>query len=245
MRFILPLIVILWSQHLRRVGASAAKVQEALDEGVNMWVVSSGGVGSEMLVVYIKSNFPLHTNHQRSNLDWVHDDYLSHAPRPVHLKNPHQLKAVVYIVGNPLLALCSMKRRGVHVVNLNKLHNYEVVFTYANYSDEELLKAIYYQFKNWTQDGVSWKFGYPVHVLSSEDIYHEECLDAFLPGNHVISRKRRSRSPETIKCTQSLRFSTQVFQFVNEMLEFRSSCTRQRMLNDSNIRGSGRMSGLA
>ena len=231
MRFILSLIVILWSQHLRRVGSSAAKVQEALEEGVNMWVVSSGGVGSQALNNFVASYSLFHTNHQRSNLDWVHDDYLSHAPRPVHLKNPHQLKAVVYIVGSPLLAVCSMKRRGAHVINLNKLHNYEVVFTYANYSDEELLKAIYYQFKNWTQDGFGWKFGYPVHVLTSEDIYHEECLKEFLPGNHTILRKRRSRSPETIRCAHKLRFSWPVFQFINEMLRFRSNCTLHKLRN--------------
>ena len=246
LRFVLPLAVILWSQLLVRLaGSSAAKVQEALDEGVDMWVVSPGGVGSEKLLGYIMHHHStFHTNHQRKDLDWILDDYLSHAPRPVQLRNPQQLKAVVFIVGNPLLAACSLKRRRFHYINLNKLHNYDVRFTPANYSDEELLKAIYYQFKNWTQEGVGWKFGYPVRVLSSEDIYHAECLKEFLPGDQSISRKRKPRSQQTLKCVHELRLSVSVFQYVNEMLHFNSNCTKQRLAKEAIGRGSGGISWL-
>ena len=243
MRFVHCLAALLWSRILIRMASSnSAKVQEALDEGVNLWVVSSGGVGSSAFNAYIANNFPFHTNRQR-HIDWFNDDYLLHAPRPVQLQNPRQLKAVVYIFGNPLHSVCSMKRQKFHVVNLNKLHNFEKKFTFENYSDEELLRAIYFQFKNWTQDGIGWKFGYPVHVLSSEDIFHSECLNVFLPGNHTISLKRLPRSPETLQCANDLRFSFPVFQFVNEMLQFRSNCTQQKMMKDAHTSGSKQIIG--
>lgn len=122
MRFVHCLAALLWSRILIRMASSnSAKVQEALDEGVNLWVVSSGGVGSSAFNAYIANNFPFHTNRQR-HIDWFNDDYLLHAPRPVQLQNPRQLKAVVYIFGNPLHSVCSMKRQKFHVVNLNKLH---------------------------------------------------------------------------------------------------------------------------
>lgn len=102
---------------------------------INICVVSYGGSSSNTFAEV------LHQNGYTSNTRrW--EKFLCHCPKYVQLNIP-----IIYVYNDPVKSFLSMKRRGkIWIKNQRKLNNNRDI----EISDENLLKSMYTQFRNWT-----------------------------------------------------------------------------------------------
>ncbi len=107
-------------------------------EKLRLWICSYGGSGSNMLVNYLKFNYLFYY----IDTD-VWKKILCHYEKPLDLNLP-----MIYIYDDPRKSFMSMRRRGSGFwdTNQKKLSNNED----EPLSDENLLKLMIQQFKNWT-----------------------------------------------------------------------------------------------
>ena len=206
---------------------SMHELDQAILQGMRVWVVSHGGVGSNTFASFIELHGLLVRTQQ-----W--HTSLCHAPEPLHTHIPGKLFAAVYLYGDPILAICSMKRQGNAYLNLQKLTNR--LNMQIPYMDGLLLEAIYNQFKRWTSaQAEQGSFGYKIYHLSHEDIFRTECLGVFLSDkkHRLYQRSRNSSNRE--KCLASLNVTTESLKMAEEMLAYRGDCPRllEQLQNNS------------
>ena len=192
-------------------------LDHAIQQGMRVWVVSHGGVGSNALASFIELNGLLVRTQQ-----W--HTSLCHAPGPLHTHFSDKLTAAVYLYGDPILAICSMKRQGNAYLNLQKLTNR--LNMQVHYTDGLLLEAIYHQFKRWTSpQAEQGSFGYKIYHLSHEDIFRSECLGLFLSNKkHRLYKRSRSNSNRE-RCLSSLNITDESMKMAKEMLTYRGDCS--------------------
>ena len=202
-------------------------LDQAILQGMKVWVVSHGGVGSNTLANFIELNGLFVRTQQ-----WHHT--LCHAPEPIQAHIPSKLFAAVYLYGDPVLSICSMKRQGNAYLNLQKLTNRLNVN--VHYTDGLLMEAIYGQFKRWTSpEAEMGSFGYKIYHLSHEDIFKTECLGLFL-SNKKLKLYRHSRSnSRREKCLNSLNVTEESLLIAKEMLSYQGDCQRllDQVMNQS------------
>lgn len=106
-------------------------------EKLAVWVCSYGGSGSNLLSDYLGDKKKINTR----PLIWK--KLLCHYPKYIPSDIP-----TIYIYDDPRKSFCSMKRRGKGYwdTNQRKLSNQKNI----ELSDENLLRAMIEQFKNWT-----------------------------------------------------------------------------------------------
>ena len=150
-----------------------------ISENSSIWVASFGGVGTGHLVHFLELQ-GLKVNTTAWN------KALCHFPHPIFAKVTRPFKAI-YLYGDPLLAICSQKRRGYHIANLRKLRNNDE----TDYNDEHMLRAMAFQFEAWTE---FYDHSFPVYRVSYRQMFDKCCqtkLSKFLnidvveyPGFH-------------------------------------------------------------
>lgn len=158
--------------------------EKARAEGMSVWVVSHGGVGSNAFSSYMESR-----GARVFVPSWRRT--LCHAKEPVQLTG---LNGAVYVFGDPLQAICSMKYRDLGPLNLAKLTNSKMNST--TYSDGALLEAMYHQFKSWTTPSASAsasKLGFPIFKLRYEDAHDETCISKVAALLHLQKREKKLR----------------------------------------------------
>jgi hypothetical protein len=138
------------------------------------------------------------------------------------------LKAAVYLFGDPLQALCSMKRRNLMATNIKKL----TLMPKANISaltDDAMLTAMFNQFKAWTAPQLK-KLGYPVMRIRYEDAHTSACFNFVI---HKLALKpvgaRRGVTTRQLKhdvCVDTLRrtLSQKQLDMAKEMDEYKGDC---------------------
>ena len=127
-----------------------------VEDKLDICVISYGGTGSNNLVNLLRDNG---INSRTKN--W--EEYICHCPEYFYSKVP-----VLYIYSDPRLALTSMYKRGkdIYEVNQIKLSNNKKV----NFSEENLLKLMINQFKNWYKH----KNEPNIYFIKSERLYTNE-----------------------------------------------------------------------
>lgn len=126
------------------------------EDKLEICIVSYGGTGSNNLVNLLKDNGIL-----CRTKNW--EEYICHCPEYFQCNIP-----VLYIYSDPRLALMSMYKRGKDIFEVNqlKLSNKKKV----NFSEENLLKLMIKQFKNW----YNHKNKSNIYFIKSKRIYTEE-----------------------------------------------------------------------
>lgn len=180
---------------------------------MKVWVVSHGGVGSKSFATFIKM-------HGFRVMTQAWHGYLCHAPRPV---DGNGIRLAVYIYGDPILSICSMKQQGNAELNLRKLTDN----AFAKYSDVALLKAIYEQFRAFTTRRAK---GYPTLLFKYEDAFNPVCLEKLrthLPLKRMMTKRffrKREVSYRSI-CLKSLDIPLDLLHLAGEMFNYQSDCT--------------------
>jgi hypothetical protein len=132
-------------------------------EAMQLWLCSFGGCGTNMLADYLTARGLVVKTPLWHSL-------LCHHAAPVSVHSP--LKAI-YVYGDPILSLRSMKRRpGLGEVNLAKLNNR----TGMSYSDASLFRSMLSQFERWTRPN---RTNVDILVVRSEDLFES--------GKHAIA----------------------------------------------------------
>ena len=153
--------------------SQTSKLEDVIDhDGMRVVVVSHGGVGTTAFVDYLQKTGVNKQVWSRNYFNVVH------MPKPVVLEDPYilgKLKSLVYIFGDPLVSLCSVKRRDYGARNLKRLGRGTGLWWWL-YSDHRLLEAMYLQFKAWTNPATRTRLGYTAIHLSHEDIFDPLCL---------------------------------------------------------------------
>lgn len=204
----------------RRLLNPEMELKKGVTEGMQVLVVSHGGVGTNSFASYIEK-------HGLKVMTQSWHGYLCHAHRPT---DGTGLKLAVYLYGDPLLSICSMKSQGNAKLNLWKLTNdgTNAPQNFDNYTDSALLQAIYSQFKSFATRRAK---GYPTLLLRYEDTFNPFCLNKIktilgLSGymNHrtFVRRKTSDRS----KCIQSLSISPKLKNLVDQMNNHQSDCRK-------------------
>jgi hypothetical protein len=153
--------------------SQTSKLEDVIEhDGMRVVVVSHGGVGTTAFVDYLQKTGVNRPGWSRNYFNVVH------MPKPVTLVDPYitgRLKTIVYIFGDPLVSLCSVKRRNFGARNLKRLGRGTGLWWWLH-SDHRLLEAMYLQFKAWTNPATRSKLGYSVLSLSHEDVFDPLCL---------------------------------------------------------------------
>ena len=218
--FYLPSIALLMLEFMIFVpflpAVATTDLDQAILQGMQVWVVSHGGVATNSLTTFIE----LHGLFVRAQ-QW--QTSLCHAPEPLHTYIPEKLYAAVYLYGDPILAICSMKRQGVAHLNLQKLTNR--LNMQIPYTDGLLLEAIYNQFKKWTSaQAEQGSFGYKIYRLNHIDILQTACLGLFLRHRRMRLSQRSRINSNREKCLSSLNVTAENLKIAEEMLAYRSDC---------------------
>ncbi len=150
-------------------------------EGMQVWLCSYGGSGTNMLADYLESKgFVIKTP------SW--HKLLCHYSMPVSLRS--NIRAI-YLFSDPILAFMSMIHRGqgFYDVNQRKMNNN----TDIPISDETLIKSIINQYKNWTRGTMC---NFPILALKYERLFDEgkEAVSSFLGIDTADFPKRVNRS---------------------------------------------------
>ena len=193
---------------------------QARSEGMTVWIASHGGVGSNSFASHVES-----MGARATTKAWR--DSLSLANRPVPLLG---LRAALYLYGDPLSAICSMKRRGIAELNLKKLLRLQAAKWIVNYDDGRLIEAMYTQFKAWTTANVGSVFlGYSIFHVRYEDTNSASCIrkiGAALGLQHTHIRttpyQRRYNSP----CMAELKrvLSSEQLRMAKEIDDYGGDC---------------------
>ena len=197
---------------------SVHELDQAILQGMRVWVVSHGGVGSNTFASFIE----LHGLFVRSQ-QWHAS--LCHAPEPLQTHIPDKLYAAVYLFGDPILAICSMKRQSVAYLNLQKLTNR--LNMNITYTDDLLLEAIYHQFRQWTSpQAEQGSFGYKIYRLYHKDVFRAACLGLFLRRSSIRLKQRSRVYSNRDICLSSLNVTAENLKIAEEMLAYRGDCPR-------------------
>jgi len=177
--------------HWIEVRGLHSKLAEAVeDEGLRVLVVSHGGVGTKAFSDYLTTVGLIGA--WSTNLRYG----LVHLPSPPTLLDSplrRQFRAVVYIFGDPLVSVCSVKQQGTSHQLLRKLGRGTGLWSWI-YSDVRLLEAMYLQFKAWTNSSQNaLTTGYPILSLSSNDAFDPVCQDSIcnVLGTCSIQKNKR------------------------------------------------------
>lgn len=129
-------------------------VKAVKEQGLDVWIASYGGSCSNTLVNVLQEN------NLKCKCD-IWGDALCHAPVYVNLP----IKTI-YVYNDIRIALMSMYRRGPRIAHVNqkKLSNN---MKYRDYSEENLLKLMISQFKNW----IKHKDNSNIMFLKTEDLF--------------------------------------------------------------------------
>ena len=102
---------------------------------------------------------------------------IKHLSRPIKLEGDFKgaLKSVIYIIGDPIVSICSLKRRGLHIQVYRELARRTHLWQFW-YSDLRLLEVMFLQFKAWTK--VDPSLGYSILRLTYNDTFDGDCLRA-------------------------------------------------------------------
>ena len=199
----------------RHLLSGERELEKAQREGLNVWIVSHGGVGSKNLADYFeRAGFTTKTQAWHSNL--------CHYPYPIE-QAPNRLnkvKLALYVYGDPILSICSMKKQQNAELNLLKFNNYVP----QPYSDKALLRAMYNQFKLWTGKSSS---SYPIVHLHYKDTFNSECMKnirTLLGTNNFPPRYFKPRVSQKEKCLQKLELDAESLKLAEEMIYHRSDC---------------------
>ena len=188
-------------------------LEDALDEGLSIWVVSHGGVASNMLATNLENQGI------RSRSKTWHSD-LCHQEKPIA---SNRLKGAIYLFGDPILAVCSMKRRNNANLNLQKLTGN----ANAVYSDNALIDAMYKQFKAWTSLTTTTTTSYPIVRLRYEDTFNQKCIDrvnAKLRLHYRAFPMLTVRQSSRESCVQYLNLDDQRVKLAKEIAEYNGDC---------------------
>lgn len=126
------------------------------DEGLDVWLCSYGGSGTNMLASYLETKSLVVRTRSWKRL-------LCHHSQPIDVRSPTK---AVYLFGDPRAAFKSMKRRGPghYDVNQQKLNNRKEL----PYSDETLMSSMLRQFDRWTARNQT---NLPILLLRFEHIF--------------------------------------------------------------------------
>ena len=183
---------------------------------MSIWVVSHGGVGSNSLAQFVENmGYKVRTQAWHA--------ILCHSSEPLR-SNGRSIQAAVYLYGDPILSICSMKRQGNAYLNLQKLTNR--LNMQIPYTDGLLLEAIYNQFKRWTSaQAEQGSFGYKIYHLSHEDIFRTECLGLFIKRHYAKLFKRSRSNASRQKCLAKLELSQHHIAMADEMVSYKGDCS--------------------
>jgi len=183
--------------------SASEKLEAAIRDGLKVWVVSHGGTGTWSFVDYLNSR-----GVQKTWLGTAHG--MVHYPKPIWLRPSvaKRLRAAVYILDDPLVAICSMKSRGFHHNVYSYLRDRRIHL--SSDIDIYLLDEIFNQFKAWTQPIVAKSVGYPVIWLKYSDSFNDSCLLSICGKLGTCKKHRRSKPIEGLSrsfsdATQPLR----------------------------------------
>jgi len=196
----------------------------SVKQGMVLWVVSHGGVGTKSLAEHLdKEGIKIRTP------QW--HETLVHAHRPV-TTTTNKFKGALYVYGDPVLSICSMKRQGNARLNLMKLSDHSETGNEElkyKYSDGALMQAIYNQFQHWTNS--HHQYGYPIITLTSYDVFDEKCqaeigrklgLQFGSYKADIVRLKRREERRE--ECLKTLNLTSAHMSMVTRILSYTSSC---------------------
>ena len=211
-------------------GSLEAHVNSCLTNlGMSIWIVSHGGVGSNSLAQFVES-MGLRVRTQ----SW--HAILCHSSDPIR-SSGRTIQAAVYLYGDPVLSICSMKRQGNAYLNLQKLTNRLNVN--VHYTDGLLMEAIYGQFKRWTSpEAERGSFGYKIYHLSHEDIFKTECLGLFIKRHYAKLFKRSRSNSNRQKCLSKLDLRPEHIAMADEMTSYKGDCSgvlSQIQVNTTNV----------
>jgi len=142
-----------------------------LEERQKVLVVSTGGVGTSSMKDYLVAlKVSSYSNAWRFG-------GIKHLSRPIMLEGDlkGKLRSMIYVFGDPIVSICSLKRRGLHAQVFRELAH-RTHFWRFWYSDLRLLEVIFLQFKAWTR--VDPSLGYPILRLTHNDTFDSDCLRA-------------------------------------------------------------------
>lgn len=195
-------------------------LHNAIRFGIDVLLVSHGGVSSNSFATYLERQGLRIKNHY-----W--HTKLCHYPFPPSLRSyPKEefegLKMAIYLHGDPVLSICSMKRQDNQAMNLVKLNDGKV----PDYSDKALLRAIYAQFKAWTSEGLD--VGYPIYVFHYEQSFTQSCIDnIYVKLGRSLPRTTRTRfgrhNSDRQKCLESLDLDEEDLKLADEINNYRSN----------------------
>ena len=207
----------------RRLLNPEMELKKGVTEGMQVLVVSHGGVGTNSFASYIEK-------HGLKVMTQSWHGYLCHAHRPT---DGTGLKLAIYLYGDPLMSICSMKNQGNAELNLWKLTNdgtkgpIESTLQLNNdYSDGALLQAIFNQFKSFATRRAK---GYPTLLFRYEDAFNTVCL---LKVKNILGLKGhmnqrifvRRKSNDRARCVQSLSIPPHLKNLVDQMNNHQSDC---------------------
>jgi hypothetical protein len=151
------------------------------NEGLDVCIISYGGSCTNLLFNILKKN-GYNIKHP-----YIWAEILCHYPDYIKLDIP-----IIYIYDNIKKSYLSMKRRGINRRNYMLLTKCE--FNNSDYSDENLLKQMIFQYHNWT------KIKYDnVLIIKSNELFKPDIkfkLQNFLKNDNLISIPAIYRKPQ-------------------------------------------------
>lgn len=93
-------------------------------EGMQCWVASHGGCGTNMLVNFLDNYIKIKTP------TW--HTVLCHYPTPIQFNNPPPNFKAIYIYGDPCESIISQFRRDQNMTNISKINNKNIIQTHKS-----------------------------------------------------------------------------------------------------------------
>lgn len=93
------------------------QLSASIDHGMALWLVSHGGVGTKSLAEHFEKQ-----GIKTKTSEW--HEVLVHAHRPATSVTRKSFNGAIYVYGDPILSICSMKRQGNARLNLMKLSDH-------------------------------------------------------------------------------------------------------------------------
>lgn len=192
-------------------GIGDLELEKSLKEGMQILVVSTGGVASNSLVDAIQLNG---LGYQTETQAW--HTVLCHIKAPPVMigrqnRLANALKVAIYIYGDPILSICSMKQRGIALLNFKKMNRLEPDLVY---SDKLFLQSMHSQFTSWRNAYQNpGSIGYPIAMLHHDESFSSDCLQRVF--NRLDMRPPRPRDRKERRSTREACLTELVFDAVD------------------------------